>query len=270
MRLHVHEWGEGPRVVLVHGVVLGGREAWRAQRPLTERWTLLAPDRPGHGKSPDAPQDFESEGHLIADQLLDEPGHLVGYSYGAIAAMLAAAERPEHVWSLTVVEPPAMSVARGMAAVDRWEAETRAVFASASGEDLPSLVGRFFDVAGVPLPVPDPLPEALERGARALVGARPPGEAEIPLAALHAAEFPMLVISGGHMDGYELVCDAIADGTGAAREVLPGLAHLVPDQGAPFNELLDAFMTEATPTSADAVAPASASSRAPRGSKAVP
>ncbi|MFK0250495.1 alpha/beta fold hydrolase [Amycolatopsis azurea] len=91
MRLHAHQWGSGPRVVLVHGVLLGGREAWRAQRPLTERWTLLAPERLGHGKSPDGVQDFEVDAGLIAEQVLDEPAHLVGLSYGAIVAMLAAA-----------------------------------------------------------------------------------------------------------------------------------------------------------------------------------
>lgn len=69
--MHVHSWGAGPPVVLVHGGVLGGRETWRAQRPLTERWTLLAPDRPGHGRTPGARQDFESEAQLLADQLLD-------------------------------------------------------------------------------------------------------------------------------------------------------------------------------------------------------
>lgn len=53
--------------------LLGVRETWRAQRPLTERWTLVAPDRPGHGQSPPARQDFEPEAALIADQLLDEP-----------------------------------------------------------------------------------------------------------------------------------------------------------------------------------------------------
>ncbi|MQA93072.1 MAG: alpha/beta fold hydrolase, partial [Gemmatimonas sp.] len=104
MRLHVHRWGSGPTVVLIHGGVLGGREAWRAQRPLTERWTLLAPDRPGHGMSPDARQDFEPEATLVADQLLGAPVHVVGYSYGAIVAMLAAAQRPHGVRTLTVVE----------------------------------------------------------------------------------------------------------------------------------------------------------------------
>lgn len=51
------------------------------------------PRRPGHGRSPDASQDFETEAPLIADQLLGEPMHLVGHSYGALGAMLAAAER---------------------------------------------------------------------------------------------------------------------------------------------------------------------------------
>jgi pimeloyl-ACP methyl ester carboxylesterase len=71
----------------VHGF---GLERFLAQPLRIEDGFALAPDRPGHGRSPDVRQDFESEAHLIADQLLDEPAHLVGYSYGAIVAMLAA------------------------------------------------------------------------------------------------------------------------------------------------------------------------------------
>jgi pimeloyl-ACP methyl ester carboxylesterase len=135
VRLYVHRWGTGPRVVLVHGVLLGGREAWRAQRPLTERWTLLAPDRPGHGQSPDARQDFESEAPLIADQLLTEPTHLVGHSYGAIVAMLAAASRPDAISSLTVIEPAATRAAQGDPVVDAWAAEIDEL-SSDPGDDL--------------------------------------------------------------------------------------------------------------------------------------
>jgi pimeloyl-ACP methyl ester carboxylesterase len=86
MRFYVHKWGTGPRIVFVHGAILGGREAWRAARPLTEHWTVLAPDRPGHGNSPEGSSDFEPEARLVAEQLLDEPAHLVGLSYGAIVA----------------------------------------------------------------------------------------------------------------------------------------------------------------------------------------
>jgi pimeloyl-ACP methyl ester carboxylesterase len=240
MRLHVHRWGRGPRVVLVHGGVLGGRETWRAQRPLTERWTLLAPDRPGHGQSPPARQDFEPEAALIADQLLDEPSHLVGLSYGAIVSMYAAARRPEHVRSLTLLEPPAAGVARGVPAVDEFGAATRAVISADLGPV--EALRRFFPVAGVPVEVPDQPHETLVKGIQQLQGARPPDEAEPPLSALRAAGFPILVVSGGHSEANEVICDTIASETGARRAVCRGRDHLVPE--APeFNALLEGFLT---------------------------
>jgi hypothetical protein len=135
--------------------------------------------------------------------------------------MLAAAGRVDAVRSLTVIEPPATGVARGNPAVDAWAERLQALF-SDPGDDLSVLLGRFFDAAGVDLPVPEPLPDALERGTRALVGARPPTEAELPLAALAAAGLPCLVISGGHHPGYEAVCDVIAEETNAQRAVIQG------------------------------------------------
>ncbi|UUV34997.1 alpha/beta hydrolase [Amycolatopsis roodepoortensis] len=241
MRLHVHRWGSGPRVVLVHGVLLGGREAWRAQRPLTERWTLLAPDRPGHGKSPDGVQDFEVDAELIAEQVLDEPAHLVGLSYGAIVAMLAAARRPEMVRTLTVVEPPATGIVRGDEVVDAWDAELRR-FLDGPLDDPREVFKAFFPLAGVPLPIPDPVPETLRRGARALVGMRPPGDAELPLGTLASADFPMLVITGDHRPEYEIIADAIGEGAGAHRGIVRGMGHLVPDTGAPFNTRIETFL----------------------------
>ncbi len=229
--------------MLVHGVVLGGRDSWRAQRPLTERWTLVAPDRPGHGRSPEARQDFEADAQLIADQLLDEPAHLVGHSYGAIVALLAAAKRADAVRSLTLIEPPATRVAAGNPVVDAWATDLRALFAD-PGDDLRALLGRFFALAGVPLPVPDPLPEPLERGARALVGARSPTEADLPMSAIAEAGIRCLVITGGHHDAYEHVCDVIAEQTNAQRTVIPGAAHLVQDTGEPFNRRLEKFLLD--------------------------
>ncbi|SFH56960.1 Pimeloyl-ACP methyl ester carboxylesterase [Amycolatopsis regifaucium] len=227
--------------MLVHGVLLGGREAWRAQRPLTERWTLLAPDRLGHGRSPDGVQDFEVDARLIAEQVLDDPAHLVGLSYGAIVAMVAAARRPEMVRSLTVVEPPAAGVVRGNEVVDAWDAELRR-FLDGPLEDPREVFETFFPLAGVPLPIPDPVPETLRRGARALVGMRPPGDAELPLDVLASAEFPILVLTGDHRREYEIIADEIANRTGARRDVVAGMGHLVPDTGEPFNVRLETFL----------------------------
>ncbi|MFG1791834.1 alpha/beta fold hydrolase [Nocardia sp. NPDC049149] len=244
IRLHVHRWGDGPPVVLVHGSILGGREAWRAQRPLTDRWTLLAPDRPGHGGTPYARQDFEPEARLVADQLLDRPVHLVGLSYGAIVSMYAAAHRPEHIRSLTVVEPPLFGIARGNPDVDAMAAATRELI---EGVDVPADVALrgFFDLVGVPVELGEPIPEVLLAGMRQLQGARPPDEAAPPVHVLRAAQFPILSVSGGHAPAFEAVCDAIAEQTGAERAVCPGMGHLVPDTGEPFNALVEKFFHRA-------------------------
>jgi pimeloyl-ACP methyl ester carboxylesterase len=238
--MFVHQWGQGPDVVLVHGAVLGGRETWRGQRPLTERWTLRAVDRPGHGRSPAVGrQDFEAEAALLAEEVLDRPVHLVGYSYGGLVAMDAALRRPSNVVSLTVVEPPATWLALGNPVVDAWAAEIRAL--CESSEPTEQVLREFLRLAGAPVELTDPVHPTLLRGAARLIGARPPDEARPRLDALREAEFPMLAVSGGHMEPYELICDAIADGTGAERARCEGMAHLVPDVGEPFNAVLEAF-----------------------------
>jgi pimeloyl-ACP methyl ester carboxylesterase len=236
----VHQWGQGPEVVLVHGAVLGGRESWRGQRPLTERWTLRAVDRPGHGRSPaSGRQDFESEAAMLADQLLDRPVHLVGYSYGGLVAMDAAVLRPSSVLSLTLVEPPATWLALGHPVVDAWAAEIRALISSS--EPVETVLRSFLSLVGAPVELSDPVHPALLQGARQLSGARPPDEARPQLDALRGAGFPVLAVTGDHMEPYEVICDAIVAGVGAERARCRGMGHLVPDVGEAFNAVLERF-----------------------------
>jgi pimeloyl-ACP methyl ester carboxylesterase len=92
--LDVERFGSGPMVVLVHGSVVDARRTWRRQRALARHWALCIPNRPGFAASPPlARGDFELEAPLIADMLGDE-AHLLGHSYGAVIAPLAAAARP--------------------------------------------------------------------------------------------------------------------------------------------------------------------------------
>jgi len=241
----IHCWGAGPRVVLVHGPLLGGRHAWREQRSLGERWELIAPDRPGHGETPSKRQDFEPESVELANQLLTQPVHLVGSSYGAIVAMLAAVRAADNVVSLTVIEPPSTSVACGDPVVDDFANAVRAVIDDADAAP-DRFLRRFCEVVGVPAHVlPDPPLRVLIKGVRQLQGARPPDEAMLPLDDLAASGFPMLVVSGGHHPASEIICDTIAGRTGGQRAVCPGMGHLVQDTGAPFNALLENFLQSA-------------------------
>jgi hypothetical protein len=64
------------------------------------------------------------------------------------------------------------------------------------------------------------------------------------LSLLRTTAFSKLVVSGGHSLVFEAVCDALADGLQARRTVIAGRGHTIPATGAPYNEVLHAFLTE--------------------------
>ena len=167
--LWVHSTGEGPRVLLLHGAVLVGELTWRAQLPLAERWTIEIVERAGYGRSGalSPGEDIELDGRLVAD-LLGAGGHLVGQSSGAVAAMLAAARRPEAVLSLALCEPPAFQLAphSADAQVMRRSLESLLVIS----DDVEFLRG-FVGLVGSNAVIPDELPRR-PRGPARSVGDR--------------------------------------------------------------------------------------------------
>lgn len=103
--LAVRRLGEGTQVVLIHGG-LGPELTWEAQEQLAEGWALVIPSRRGYGDSPPAErQDFEADADDL-QALLEEPAHLVGFSYGGLGAAIVAARAPDRVRSLSLIEPP--------------------------------------------------------------------------------------------------------------------------------------------------------------------
>jgi pimeloyl-ACP methyl ester carboxylesterase len=240
--VHVDVVGSGPRLVLVHGSVSAGMQAWSAQRPLAERFTLIVMSRGGYPPNPPVAWiDFEEQADDVAALL--EPGdHLVGHSYGGVVSLLAAARRPDAVRSLTVAEPPAFGVARGVPAVEEF------VDALHAGQQLPdpkAYLEFFLPLAGSSLQVPETLPPWLEQGARAAMAERLPVEAAVNLAALRAAPFPKLVVSGGHHPAFEAVCDVLERELDAKRALVTGAGHSIPRVGEPFNEVLERFLAAA-------------------------
>jgi pimeloyl-ACP methyl ester carboxylesterase len=232
-----------PRLVLVHGSVRNGDDSWSAQRPLAAELELVVLNRPGFPPGPLGERvDFERHADWLAERL--SPGdHLCGHSYGGVVSLYAAARAG--VASLTVVEPPAFAVAAGRPHADELAARLRTLWATGPREPRAFLLAFYAEVAGRDMQLPDPLPPALEQGARVLMSERGPWEAAPPLDELAAAPFPKLVVSGGWSAAFDDVCDVLVERLRAERAVLPGLGHNPQLLGEPFNEVLRAFVNGA-------------------------
>jgi pimeloyl-ACP methyl ester carboxylesterase len=244
--IHSRRLGAGPTVVFIHGTMTNSIKSWAKQEALAERWTVVLPDRRGYEPNPPADRsDFEVDAVDI-EPLLGAGGHLVGHSYGALVAIFTAARRPEAIRSLTLIEPPAHSLVRGDAEVERQVAGH--VERVRTLDDPRDFVMSFFaDMDGPRGEPPSPLPAGAERQIRLLMNERPPWDAEIPIDALRSANIPTLIVTGGHSETFDLLSDRLADALGpiARRAMIEGKGHAVQRTGEPFNATLEEFMLEA-------------------------
>lgn len=135
-RLHVVERGEGPPILLVHGVALSAA-AWVHQlRELSEGHRVIALDVRGHGQSLAGGDGYDID-RLAADvlavlQALEvRHGVLVGHSMGGMIALRLACRHPvelaRHVGALGLVATEAGPVLTGPG--HAWRAERVATLA---------------------------------------------------------------------------------------------------------------------------------------------
>lgn len=237
--------GHGDPVLLIHGSLATGAEEWSAQQPLAdEGFRLVVPDRRGYGDSPTTDgEDFVQDAHDIAG-LLDGGSHIVAHSYGGLGAMIAAAHHPASVRSLTVLEPPAFTLTAD-ADAEALVAGLRAIW-DLDVSDREWLL-RFLEAVGTdPGELPPEIRDHLEPMVPLVRRSRPPWDRDLPLAALASAPFPKLVVSGGHSDGFEAVCDQLADRIDGARASIQGAGHEIQFTGAPLNDMLADLWRSAT------------------------
>jgi pimeloyl-ACP methyl ester carboxylesterase len=235
-------------VVLVHGGV-EPEVTWELQEPLAERWTLIAPWRRGFPPSPPVKrQDFVIDARDLGELLAEEgSAHLVGFSYGAVGATIAASRAPRRIRSMSLVEPALFGLARSNPAARELEDLAKAALSGEVAEGDPTREA-FFSLAGLGGPERTEQRREVERIAR---GLRFPGEARPDVKPIVAAAIPCLVVSGGHNPGIEAVCDEVASQLGATRERLPGAGHAVP-RAPGFNESLESFLSRAETRRRDA------------------
>lgn len=242
--LHVTKRGEsGPVVVLVHGVGMPGRMAFHPQKPLAARYQLWVVDRRGYGGSPPLRrrEDFEVDADDLLE-ILPVGAHLVGVSYGTLGSLIAAAEDPERLASLTLVECPAFSMAPGDAAA--VEAMNRAdALRADKGLSDAAYFDRFLDIIGAPGGFTDPLPAPFDTTVPILRNHRVAWDYDMPLDRIASARVATLVITSGEHGAFEAVGDHLAAVLDARRERIGGHGHLVPLAATQFNAVLDDFFT---------------------------
>lgn len=101
--------GEGPPVVLLHGG-FAGAVGWFAQAPALAGagFRVHAPERRGHGHTPDVagPLSYSvmaDDTIAYLDTVLAGSAHLVGWSDGAVVALLVALRRPDLVERMVLI-----------------------------------------------------------------------------------------------------------------------------------------------------------------------
>jgi pimeloyl-ACP methyl ester carboxylesterase len=255
--LNVRAVGEGEPIVFIHGGFGGCQRAFDEQRELADQFRLLFVDRKGYGDSPPAERlDFDSQAADIAE-VLDDGAHLVGHSYGGLLSLLAAARRPDAVRSLTVIEPPALSVARGDPAVEVFVSRLGRWYADSKDTPAERLRPHFLAAFGFERPTAVNLGDKDRVAAITTTQEPPPFEAQVPVDLLAAAPFPKLVVSGEwdtappaarEIAGraLQVVGDVLEQRLGAEQTRFAGAAHNPQLLGKPFNDRLRAFLCGVT------------------------
>ncbi|MFG1796097.1 alpha/beta fold hydrolase [Nocardia sp. NPDC049149] len=108
VRAWYDETGDGEPVLLLHGGFVDSRSFEPAVAGLAEHFRVYRMDRRGHGRTPDVagPMSYDlmaQDTIAFLDTVVGGAAHLVGYSDGAIVAMLVALRRPDLVRKLVSI-----------------------------------------------------------------------------------------------------------------------------------------------------------------------
>ena len=115
------EMGDGPPLVLLHGI-MDSHRTWRRAAPhLAKSFRVLMPDLPGCGYSgrPDAPYTLTWNADIVSQWMKEigvEHAHIAGHSYGAGVAQWMILEQRERINRLALVSAGGLgrNVAVGM------------------------------------------------------------------------------------------------------------------------------------------------------------
>jgi pimeloyl-ACP methyl ester carboxylesterase len=123
--LYVAESGNGPTVVMLHGLMAASHMFRWLSESLADRFRLIIPDLPGHGRSRavGGPYTVEAMSSRLSRSLNNRgisDAHVMGYSHGGAVAQQLALQAPYLVRSLALVATYAFNTATRRELVEGW------------------------------------------------------------------------------------------------------------------------------------------------------
>lgn len=241
-RIWHFEGGEpaGHPVVLLHGA-FASASTWVAQFADfgAAGLRVLAPERSGHGHSPDHAEPFSyldmaAETIDYLEAVVDQPAHLVGWSDGAVVGMIVAMTRPDLVHRMVLI---GQYFNRSGARADTWFESVRA-----GDPQTIATLRTYYDTAS-----PDG-PEHFDvvlAKTMALISVEP----DLPMDQIAQVAHPTLVVQADH-DVVDLVhtIDVVNALPNGRLAVVPG-THILPIEAPEvFNPLVLSYLAAEPPS----------------------
>ncbi|CAN5473970.1 3-oxoadipate enol-lactonase [soil metagenome] len=252
--------GDGPPVVLLHGLGWDHHLWDRQLRDLSSKYQVIAPDTRGHGLSdvPDGPYSiaaYRDDLLSLLDTLKLDKVTLIGFSQGGMTALTMATSMPERLKALGVL----CSVEKGhpdgqanmekrIAAMDAQGPEAAARIAGASVFSEAFIASRldYFESF---------VAHRVKANAKGLIAAMRAGAGYDLSSKVGAIDLPTLVVAGGvdklaPPQAVRVVADMIP---GSSFHLFPECGHMVPIEApAEFDALLEGFLDRVHTETVDA------------------
>ncbi|MDE8670314.1 alpha/beta hydrolase [Pseudarthrobacter sp. H3Y2-7] len=210
------------RIVFVHGAGPFGAAAWPRQHGMALKYDALFLRRHGFDAAAEpVDSSFDEDTAIVLRSLADDGrgaagGHVVAHAEGAISAMMAAVERPDLVYSLTLVEPACLSLTAELPATAAHRALMQPLFEvrhQLGDEDFQrEYIRRMFAVD-----LHEPASTEERRSARRLRLQAPSWEAPLHI----VPGVPTMVLTGGWEPLYEEIAGYLRE-TGALHRIAAG------------------------------------------------
>jgi len=243
-RTYIEKWGNSanPPVVLIHGLGDNGARDWRHLAPiLAKNYHVLTFDLPGFGRSGKSNELYSPASYTrfirwIADTYINQPFVLIGHSMGGAIALNYAANYPQHVARLILIDAAGI-LHRAVFTTHLFDALKPAwwwdTLPATNSEKLRALLG--FDIADLekyPLPLESLLNTPVAR--QVILGGNPAKIAGLALlehnfsGQLTRVTAPTLIIWGEHdavtpVRTGKLLAARISD---ARLEIIRGAGHI--------------------------------------------